>query len=235
VLPSSDPDRGKYSGINPDSISYTYSDIWSGTYPGILSDIFLPFYLTSYLTFLWHAIWYLSRTYSDILSRMSWHRIWQSIWHSIWHFIWQCVQARQPRELASSQTGKQICHDVVGGRLLGVHGWVCVCVCGHVCGRVPPGCLVNLKNLTGGEWSYPTSGSWETSVPNPSVGWSSFLRMAMAFFGGTPHWQTNPVGPEFAHIYAKTNLREMNGEMDLRVCFYGMKNRNWLCQSYRAT
>ena len=93
--------------------------------------------------------------------------------------------------------------------------WLGECVCGHVCGRVPPGCLVNLKNLTGGEWSYPTSGSWETSVPNPSIGWSSFLRMAMPFFGGTPHWQTNPAGPEFAHIYAKTNLREMNGEMDL--------------------
>jgi hypothetical protein len=27
----------------------------------------------------------------------------------------------------------------------------CVRVCGHVCGRVSPGCLVNLKNLTGGE------------------------------------------------------------------------------------
>ena len=181
----------------------------------------------------WHCIWHFSAILSDILLDIFMtcdlisisHIFWHSISHVLtsyltvyltFHLAFYLAMCSGPAaqrvgELADWQTHLPWRG---GGKFAGCT-WLGVCVCGHVCGRVSPGCLVNLKNLTGGEWSYTTSGSWETSVPNPSIGWSSFLRMAMAFFWGTPHWQTNPVGPEFAHIYAKAILREMNGEIDL--------------------
>ena len=154
----------------------SWHSIWH--FSAILSDILLDIFMTCYLISISHIFWH---SISHVLTS-SYLTVYLAFHLAFYLAMCSGPAAQRVGELADWQRHLPWRG---GGKIAGCT-WLGVCVCGHVCGRVSPGCLVNLKNLTGGEWSYPTSGSWETSVPNPSIGWSSFLLMLWHFLGEHP-------------------------------------------------